>query len=430
MYKRLVDPSLLGDNSKMKRFVLLWLWSLSVQLLPFAMWGQPDPCALDFDLIETPNSPGLLIGWASAYDDRRQAAVMFGGHNPLTRVHQTSNTWEWNGAVWTLRTAGTPPARKEATMAYDSARGVCVLFGGGTNTFAHEIPFNDTWEWDGFAWILRKGNDPSATDRPPPMDYPKMSYDSRRRRMVLIGSTERVGDDVNPVTRTWEWDGNNWSVRASAPPARSDTAMAYDSVRRVTVLFGGNGDSLLNDTWTWDGTNWTRVAVGGPQPRYGHGMAFDVRRKVMLMCGGRTSQTVGGVNEVSDVWEWNGQTWTELPAYRLVPRRLHQIWYDSGEEAVFVFGGTYSARHLDGSFSHYILEDLKVARPPGLWIDFSNPSPGNGSFDNPYNTVAAAVDRASSGCILHLQPGSSSETLTISKNLTLRAYNGPVTIGR
>ena len=415
----------------MKRLVSLWLSSLSVQLLPLATLAQPDPCALDFDLIETPNSPGQLIEWASAYDDRRQVAVMFGGYNALTRIPQTSNTWEWNGTVWTLRTSGTPPARKQATMAYDAARGVCVLFGGGTNTFAREIPFNDTWEWDGSVWVLRKDNDPSATDRPPPMDYPKMSYDSRRRRMVLIGYSERAGSAINPVTRTWEWDGNNWSVIGSAPPARAETAMAYDSARGVTVLFGGNGDeALLNDTWTWNGTTWTRVAVGGPEPRYGHAMAFDVRRKVMLMCGGRTSQTVGGVNEVGDVWEWNGQTWTELPAHRLVFRRLHQIWYDSGEEAVFVFGGTYSVRFSDGTFGHYILDDLKVARPPGLWVDFNNPNPGNGSFDNPYNTIARAVDAATPGCILHLQPRSSAETLTISKHLTLRAYNGLVTIGR
>ncbi len=36
-------------------------------------------------------------------------------------------------------------------MAYDSARGVTVLFGGGTD---HGLS-GQTWEWDGTQWTLR-----------------------------------------------------------------------------------------------------------------------------------------------------------------------------------------------------------------------------------------------------------------------------------
>ena len=37
--------------------------------------------------------------------------------------------------------------------------------------------------------------------------------------------------------------------------------MAYDSDRRVTVLFGGDstGYSRLNDTWEFDGTTWREL---------------------------------------------------------------------------------------------------------------------------------------------------------------------------
>jgi hypothetical protein len=317
-------------------------------------------------------------------------------------------------------------------MAYDSARDVCVLFGGGTNVFQHEIPFNDTWEWDGSVWILRQGNDPSATDRPPPLDYPKMSYDSMRGRMVLLGSTERAGSEVNPVTRTWEWDGNNWSVRPTAPPSRFQPAMAYDSVRRVTLAFGGTayGGGRINDTWTWDGTNWTRLAISGPPPRDQHAMAFDVRRKVMVLFGGSNG---GAGSELNDTWEWDGQSWSLRPdadRFGLIVRRLHQMWYDTGDQRVIVFGGTWSFRNGDGSYSHFILDELWEARPPGLWIDFSYSGVERGDFNRPYNTLVEGVNAASTGCILHLKPGSSAETLTISKQLVLEAYNGPVTIGQ
>jgi hypothetical protein len=41
----------------------------------------------------------------------------------------------------------------------------------------------------------------------------------------------------------------------TGPAARSFHAMAYDSDRSRTVLFGGQvTGEFLNDTWEWDGT--------------------------------------------------------------------------------------------------------------------------------------------------------------------------------
>jgi len=36
--------------------------------------------------------------------------------------------------------------------------------------------------------------------------------------------------------------------------------MAYDSIRKRAVLFGGaDATSQLGDTWEWDGGQWTRI---------------------------------------------------------------------------------------------------------------------------------------------------------------------------
>lgn len=360
--------------------------------------------------------------------------MLFGGNNPLTGVLYTGDTWEWNGANWANRIPIVhPPARKNAAMAYDSDRGVCVLFGGGTNIFQIEIPFNDTWEWNGAVWTMRSSNDPSAGNRPPPMDGPIMAYDSFRKRTVLLGSNERTGGEFNPVTRTWEWDGNVWTVHdrsttaSPAPPPRIDAAMAYDSARRVTVVFGGAAyeGGLLNDTWTWDGTMWRLVANGGTDTRDQHAMAFDDRRKVLVLFSG-----VHGEPFV-DTSEWDGSSWTRRPFAQfninLPPRRLHMMWYDTGDQKVVVFGG------ITGS-PYNILDDLWEARPPGRWVDFNYlgaPSlPETGEFYEPFDTLREAVDAAPPGCTLILKTGSRAETLTISKPLTLEAYNGPVTIGK
>src|SRR5262245_48819094 len=75
------------------------------------------------------------------------------------------------------------------------------------------------------------------------------------------------------------------------PAPRESACLVFDSMRHELVLYGGFGgvppqSAYQGDTWTWDGTTWTRRATGGPLPRYGHAMAFDSARGVVLMHGG------------------------------------------------------------------------------------------------------------------------------------------------
>ncbi len=83
---------------------------------------------------------------------------------------------------WSLRTNDGPRARASHALAYDSARGVTVLFGG----FNYETRsgFGDTWEWDGNAWMQR-----FPTTSPAPRWGPVMVYDSVRNVTVLFGGT-------------------------------------------------------------------------------------------------------------------------------------------------------------------------------------------------------------------------------------------------
>ena len=75
-----------------------------------------------------------------------------------------------------------------------------------------------------------------------------LAYDSARFRTVLFGGAGNIG----VLSDTWEWDGTTWTQKslATSPPARSSHALAYDSARGRTVLFGGRPDSgLFSDTW-------------------------------------------------------------------------------------------------------------------------------------------------------------------------------------
>src|SRR5262249_57521775 len=101
-----------------------------------------------------------------------------------------------------------------------------------------------------------------------------LAYDSVRHLTVLFGGSAGGA----PSDETWEYDGLAWTHRtpAASPPARLAHAMACDAVRARTVLFGGLvASSPANDTWEWDGTTWMpRSPATPPRPRPGHPLPF------------------------------------------------------------------------------------------------------------------------------------------------------------
>ncbi|MBL8877016.1 MAG: hypothetical protein JNM86_14575 [Phycisphaerae bacterium] len=265
-----------------------------------------------------------------AYDSSRHTTLMFGGQNRNSgSITYFNDTWIWNGSIWIEREVPGPSARSSYAMAYDSARGVTVLFGGknagGIN--------NETWEWNGVQWTQR------VVAGPPARSGASMCFDPTRNVVVLFGgfTTTYLGD-------TWEWDGTTWTQRAVTGPApRTGSAFAYDSARGHAVLYGGlrgspmNGTPLLtNETWTWDGTAWTQIAVTGPQALQNTSAAFDSARGVIVLFGGGT--TTSGLGTASNqTWEWNGTAWTKRA--NGTAATAHAIAYVPENSGVIVFGG-------------------------------------------------------------------------------------------
>lgn len=70
--------------------------------------------------------------------------------------------------------------------------------------------------------------------------------------------------------------------------------------------------------------------------------------------------------------------------------------------------------------------------PGGMkWVQFGASSAGNGSWESPYNTMAAAVAGVpTNGAIMIKGPGSSTETLTISKPMSIFSVGGAATVGQ
>ncbi len=140
-----------------------------------------------------------------------------------------------------------------------------------------------------------------------------VAYDVRRGRLVTVGGQIDSGclscDLRNDATM--EWDGATWSteVRALSPLPRVGVAAAYDRARGVVVAFGGAGD--LADTWEWNGSAWRQRIENGPEGRTEPAMTYDARRRRVVLFGGSSDAK----KSVADkIWEWDGVTWTAIPA--------------------------------------------------------------------------------------------------------------------
>ena len=242
---------------------------------------------------------------AMAFDTRRGVLVLYGGINGGTGSSSGTrygDTWEFDGRHWTERNVHTPGPRDHHAMAYDEARGVTVMYGGETydRSFARE-----TWVWDGTRWKVA-----DSLTGPGGLDHHAMAYDSRRQRVVMFGGGRPAfrGQPALRSSDTWEWDGSRWERAASeGPPPISAGRMAYDVARGVTVLFGG--DRTRSETWTWDGVRWEEHRVPGPSPRSVHAMAYDAGRERVVLFGGGGPGGPGLYNSFNDVWEWDGVRW-------------------------------------------------------------------------------------------------------------------------
>lgn len=256
--------------------------------------------------------------------------VMFGGmgHRP------DAETWTWDGSNWTLlSTPVAPAARRAHGMAYDADRGVIVLFGGASG----QRTFSDTWEFDGSRWSLRSGS-PEASSRPAIRARHAMAYDSHRQVGVLFGG-ENI---VTGMSDTWEWNGRvrTWTLKSvTGPPGRLDHRMVFDAARGHCVLFGGATImDRLRDTWTWDGTTWVRLyPTTSPPGRYAHAMANDSRNERIVLFGGNTGALPGV--PASDTWLWNGSTWNQLNVSGPAARANHDMAFDAARGVMVLFGG-------------------------------------------------------------------------------------------
>jgi hypothetical protein len=266
--------------------------------------------------------PNARYGHRIVWSDLCNTQVLFGGNDGT----YDNQTYLWNGTTWLEVLPGNRPGGREYHgMAYDPARGRVVVFGGRTSG-----NYGDTWEWDGNNWYQV-----TVVNPPSPRHGHSMAYDQQSQATLLFG-----GD--GPSAQTWLWNGTAWTLQAppQSPSARWHAAMAHDPVHGKMLLHGGwSGSVTLGDTWIWDGVlrTWTQAPAGGPGPRRNHSMTFDASRGRVILVGGETLNPGAPRGFLSDVWEWDGTSWS-LARVTSPSSRI-------GESIAFHEGPTPATRH-------------------------------------------------------------------------------------
>jgi hypothetical protein len=306
---------------------------------------------LAWTLMPTATTPDLTSP-AMVYDAARNAMTLIG--NPSSGG--STQTWSWDGANWTMVAAQGPPPRSCPACAYDSDRARVVVYGGQSAASSLGC-LADDWEWDGVSWTQRY-SPPISGGRPP------LSYDDARGKVVLWAGSD--------TTATWEWDpGQQWKqVASTGPSSRGNAAVAFDGDRAKTILFGGEysvplgggshpyyGSVPLGDTWAYDGSAWSQVASTGPSARGLATMAYDARRKRLVLFGGSIVSSTWEYDhpiytstEYADTWEWDGAAWTQKAEDGPPPRSMALMAYDAARGRVILYGGRTSTSLLDDTW--------------------------------------------------------------------------------
>ena len=188
-----------------------------------------------------------------------------------------------------------PPPRFSHSLAFDSAQGQPILFGGRTgDPIIDASPaerLNDVWAWNGAGWTELM---PAAGPSP---RYLQGVVGAPGGGLLLYGGRGEMTSQ--PSIDTWAWSGLAWQPRMPLmnPGPSADVVMAADPVRSRVVALGPQG------TWEWDGAQWALANGPGmppPTSRLGAAMAYDEARQQMVFFGGATEQHADGRHLASD----------------------------------------------------------------------------------------------------------------------------------
>src|SRR2546427_3100970 len=263
-----------------------------------------------------PAHPSTSLLGGIAYDSADGYVVLFGGATSIGSVD--GETWKYSRGAWNQITPNSsPPARFGAAMTYDTVDGYILLFGGFDSAFQ---PLRDTWKFSTGAWTnITSSSGPSARA------VPSMAYDalSADQYVVLFGGTpvfpSAGGTIVSAFKDTWKFSLGSWTniTMVTGPSPRAGASISYDAADGYILLFGGQSPTaFLGDTWKFSTGSWTSILVSNnPGKRILGSMAYDAAAGdgyVVLFGGANNTISTGFKDVLRDTWKFSSGSWTNI----------------------------------------------------------------------------------------------------------------------
>lgn len=252
--------------------------------------GDPQPAMWElqptgWSSICNPCTPGPKGSHTMAYDPDHARLLMFGGQ---TLAGNEAELWSFASGTWTqLVGSGTPSARHNATFVHDPTSHRMLLFGGETDGAIETADVfslvDQTWSRllpaggpSRIATYGRSANWDPAAGRVLSLEGGELtadalwSYDGawaplctgctgrpRTDSTVVADLTTTYvigGYDGVEIAETYTVTGDHLTLHSAMPPARDSVGAAYDPIRDVIVIYGGNGDGCVggnncDETW-------------------------------------------------------------------------------------------------------------------------------------------------------------------------------------
>jgi hypothetical protein len=216
---------------------------------------------------------------------------MFGGMNTYSSF--LGDLWSYSnagstGATWTFIPPGTSAPSPRRGIGWSCGGGQCIASHGVATGF-----YKETWIFTESTQVWSKVACGRRVVCPSQRMHPAMAYDPLRGVHILFGGdgwTSELNDTYafNGATRTWKQ-----MTGGTAPPSRVAAAAAFAPDFGRIVMHGGytwSDNSPRNDMYSWNGTAWGIVPYTNPladvPALWNHDMAWDPVGRRLIVTGG------------------------------------------------------------------------------------------------------------------------------------------------
>lgn len=206
--------------------------------------------------VSTPVHPSERVSPAMAYDPLDHYLLLFGGGKGNLPAGSGSpwkfynDTWEFSGGAWHKLAKAPFPPTSGMHVVYDPADHY-MMFSGGAELTSPTTSFLENWTWSyvGGSWMPIR-----TTGAPPTMSAEGcIAWDSATGFAVVFGGEFGVPE----INTTWTYVHGVWTnltgSLAVSPPVRAACGLAYDAASHYLFLFGGDtvapNYTYYNDNW-------------------------------------------------------------------------------------------------------------------------------------------------------------------------------------